>query len=143
MTAYSNGGLRYAALSLVAVPYTMTSPVSGTVSIAIYQLIDGEVRYNADDPTAALVATEPSFPYVTVISADRRIRIRPASRESGVKLLVADGQKVVAGDPLFTIASLSPSSWRTFYDKNVAAQIITSVATLAGAEVDPVPVFKR
>ncbi|HUQ42611.1 MAG TPA: hypothetical protein VM052_08930 [Candidatus Limnocylindrales bacterium] len=137
VSAYSNGGLRYAALTLASAPYTMTSPVAGVVSIAIYQFIDGEVRVGANDPT------QPSFPYVTVTSADRRLRIRPGSTQSGVKLLVEDGQRVAAGDALFTLTGLGPSSWNTFYDRNVSAQIIASVATLGGAEMDPVPVFRR
>jgi biotin carboxyl carrier protein len=134
---YSSGGLRYAAVTLSSTPYTYTSPVAGTVSIAIYQFIGGEVRVGSNDPTV------PSFPYVTVTSNDRRIRIRPSSTDSGVVLTAEDGQKVAAGDPLFTIASLSPSSWRTFYDRNVTAQVIVSVSTLAGAEVDPLTVFQR
>jgi biotin carboxyl carrier protein len=134
---YASGGLRYAALTLSSAPYTFTSPVAGTVGIAIYQFIGGEVRVGSNDPN------EPSFPYVTVTSTDRRIRIRPGSTQSGVLLIAEDGQKVAAGDPLFTIGSLSASSWRTFYDRNVTAQVIASVATLGGAEVDPVPVFQR
>jgi hypothetical protein len=61
-----------------------------------------------------------------------------------VQVLVKNGQAVEAGGPLFTIRGGGASSWRTFYDPGVTAQVIASVAALpSGSELDPVPLFKR
>jgi hypothetical protein len=51
---------------------------------------------------------------------------------------------VAAGAPVFKIIGSGPSSWATFYDKGVTAQVLASVTTRPqGTEVDPVPVFRR
>jgi hypothetical protein len=61
-----------------------------------------------------------------------------------VQLIVKDGQAVAAGNPLFRVAAAGASSWRTFYDQSVTAQVIASVSAVpSGAELDPVPFFER
>jgi biotin carboxyl carrier protein len=135
---YTNGGRRFAAFVLPAGPYTITSPIAGTVSIAMYQYLEGDVRVGSNIPEL------PFYPYVTVSGSERKIVLRPSSLQAGVKLLVSNGQKIGVGDALFSITDLSPSSWRTFYDRNLDAPVIASVlSTSTGAEVDPLSIFKR
>ena len=135
VTAYSGQGLRLAAL-FVPANYTVTSPIAGKVSIAVYQYVDGEIRTG--------VADQPSYPYVFVRSADREIKLRPGAIDKDVQLLVKDGDTVVAGAPLFKTLTTGASSWALFYDKAVTAQVIASVAAQpSGNEVDPVPVFRK
>jgi biotin carboxyl carrier protein len=135
---YTNGGRRFAAFVLSSTPYTVTSPIAGTVSIAMYQFLDGEVRVGSNIPGL------PFFPYVTVTGSERRVVLRPSSLQAGVKLLVDDGQKIGIGDALFSIKDLSASSWRTFYDRSLVAPVIASASsTSTGAEVDPLSIFKR
>lgn len=137
VTAYENGGRRYAALS-APVGYTYTSPIAGTVTVARYQLIGGEVRIGANVPD------QPYFPYVTITSNDRKIIMRPGALDTDVELIAKDGQTVTAGAALFKTVGDGASSWRTFYDRGVTAQVIASVAAVpSGSELDPVPVFER
>jgi len=137
VTSYENGGRRFAAI-VIPSGYTMTSPVAGTVTINLYQFIDGEVRVGSN------LSDQPFYPYVTVTSSDRKIVLRPGALDADVKLSVKDGDKIAAGAALFSSVSTSASSWRTFYDRNVQAQVIASVTAVpSGIEVDPVPVFKR
>ena len=137
VTAYSGQGLRLAALAVPA-GYTMTSPIAGTVTVIVYQFIDGEVRSGAD------LADRPFFPYVLIRSSDREIKLRPGALDKDVQLIVKDGDTIAAGAPVFRIVGTGASSWATFYDKAVTAQVIASVTTRPqGTEVDPVPVFRR
>ena len=137
VTAYQNGGRRFAALA-VPVGYTMTSPISGTVSVVVYQFLGGDVRVGSNVPS------EPFFPYITITSVDRKVTLRPGALNRDVQLIVKDGQAIAAGSPLFTIADEGASSWRTFYDRSVTAQVIVSVQSWpSGTELDPVPLFKR
>lgn len=137
VTAYQSQGLRLAALSM-PVGYTLTSPIAGQVEIVIYQFINGEIRSGAG------AAGVPNYPYVFIRSADREIKLRPGALNTDVQMIVKDGDTIAAGAPIFKIVGPGPSSWATFYDKNVTAQVIASVATRPqGTEVDPVPVFKR
>ena len=137
VAAYQSQGLRLAALSMPA-GYTFTSPIAGIVTVVRYQLIDGEIRSGAE------LTDRPIFPYVLVRSADREIKLRPGALDKDVQLSVKDGDTIAAGAALFKIIGTGPSSWATFYDKSVTAQVIASVTTRPqGTEVDPVPVFKR
>lgn len=137
VTAYSGQGLRLAALGM-PVGYTMTSPIAGTVTVIVYQFVDGEVRSGMD------LTDRASFPYVLIRSADREIKLRPGALDKDVQLMVRDGETVAAGAPVLKIIGGGPSSWATFYDKSVTAQVLASVtARPQGTEVDPVPVFKR
>ena len=137
VTAYQGQGLRLAALTMPA-GYTFTSPIAGSVTVVLYQLVNGEIRSGADLPDQAF------YPYVLVRSADREIKLRPGALNTDVQLIAKDGDTVTAGAPLFKIIATGPSSWATFYDKNVTAQVVASVtARPQGTEVDPVPVLKR
>ena len=134
-TGYSNSGKRYAALR-VPVGYTFTAPFAGAVTVRRYQLISGEVRVDSLFPGV------PFFPYVTLESADRRIIFRPGALDLDTEVIVKDGDRVVAGAPLFKITGEGASSWHTFYDRGVTANVIASVAVLpSGAELDPVAFF--
>src|ERR1700687_1869315 len=102
------------------------------------QFLGGEVRVGSNVPS------EPFFPYVTITSADRKVILRPGALNQDVQLLVKDGAAVSVGSPLFSTLNNGASSWRTFYDRSVTAQVIASVAALpSGAELDPVTLFTR
>lgn len=137
VTAYEGQGLRLAALAIPA-GYTVTSPIAGTVRIVLYQFLEGSIREDAN------VATEPTYPYVFVTSADREVKLRPGAVERDVTLLVKNGDTVAAGAPLFRTVTTGPSSWRTFYDANVTAQVMASAIDRSKDEaIDPVPLFKK
>jgi biotin carboxyl carrier protein len=137
VAAYENGGRRFAAIA-VPVGATLTSPIVGTVSVVVYQFLGGQVRIGSNIPS------EPYFPYVAITSADRRVILRPGALNQDVQLVVKDGEAVSVGSPLFRIMSEGASSWRTFYDRSVTAQVIASVAALpSGQETDPVALFGR
>lgn len=137
VTAYSGQGLRLAALGM-PVGYTLTSPIAGTVTVVIYQFVDGEVRSGAN------LTDRASFPYVLIRSSDREIKLRPGALDKDVQLIVKDGDTIIAGAPVLKIIGSGPSSWATFYDKNVSAQVMASVTTQPqGTAIDPVPVFSR
>ena len=132
MTAYANSGKRYAALR-APVDYVYLAPIAGTVRVQNYQLIDGEVRIGSFVPSL------PFFPYVTLSSADRRIIFRPGALNADTQMLIKDGEHAEPGTPLFKTVGEGASSWRTFYDRGVTANVIASVAALpSGAELDPV-----
>jgi hypothetical protein len=134
-TAYTNSGKRYAALR-APIGYTYTAPFAGTVAVRRYQFIDGQVRVDS------IVPGLPFFPYVTLESADRRVIFRPGALDADSELIVKDGDRVAAGAPLFKTIGDGASSWRTFYDRSVTANVIASVAALpSGSELDPVAFF--
>jgi hypothetical protein len=132
---YTSGGRRYAALR-APVGHVYVAPIAGTVRVQMYQLIDGEVRIGSFVPSL------PFFPYITVESADRRVIFRPGALNADTELLVKDREQAEPGTPLFKTVGEGASSWRTFYDRGVTANVIVSVAMLpSGAEVDPVAFF--
>jgi hypothetical protein len=134
-TAYSSGGKRYAALR-APVGYVYVAPVAGTLQMRLYQLIDGQVRVGSSVPSL------PFFPYLTLESTDRRIIYRPGALGTDSEVLVKDGQRAEPGTPLFKTIGEGASSWRTFYDRSVTANVIASVAALpSGVELDPVAFF--
>jgi hypothetical protein len=135
VTPYSSGGRRYAALR-APLDYAFVAPFAGTIQVRLYQLIDGQVRVGSNVPAL------PFFPYVTLESADRRIIYRPGALNVDTELLVKDGDRAEVATPLFKTIGEGPSSWRTFYDRSVTANVIASVAALpSGAELDPVAFF--
>jgi biotin carboxyl carrier protein len=137
VTAFRGQGLSLAALTVPA-GYTVTSPIVGKVRIEMYQYLSGEIRRDSNDPS------QPIFPYLYVESSDRQIKLRPGALDRDIQLLVKDGDTVVLGQTLFRTLTTGPSSWRTFYDASVTAQVVASVAALpSGTEVDPVPVFRK
>jgi hypothetical protein len=132
---YNNSGKRYAALR-APVGYTYLAPIAGTVQVRLYQFINGEVRLGS------LVPSLPFFPYVTLESSDRRIVFRPGALDADTQVLIKDGDRAESGAPLFKIVGEGASSWRTFYDRGMTANIVASVAALpSGAELDPVGFF--
>ena len=134
-TPYGNSGKRYAALR-APVGYIFTAPVAGTVTVRRYQFISGEVRVDS------IVPGVPFFPYVTLESADRRIIFRPGALDVDTEVIVKDGDRVTYGAPLFRTIGVGASSWHTFYDRGVTANVIASVVALpSGAELDPVAFF--
>jgi hypothetical protein len=135
ITAYANGGKRYAALR-APVDYIYLAPIAGTIRVQLYQLIEGEVRVGSN------VTSLPFFPYVTVSSADRRVIFRPGALNADTQMLIKDGERAEPGTPLFKTVGEGASSWRTFYDRGVTANVIVSVAMLpSGSELDPVAFF--
>jgi biotin carboxyl carrier protein len=137
VTAFSGQGLRLAALTIPA-GYTVNSPIAGRVSIVVYQYIDGEIR------TGAEAAGQPNYPYIFIRSADREVKIRPGALDRDIQLIVKDGDTVGAGTPLFKTITTGASSWRTFYDNAILAQVVASVTQQpANVDLDPVPVFKK
>jgi hypothetical protein len=135
VAAYTNGGKRYAALR-APVDYVYLAPIAGTVRVQLYQFIDGEVR------AGSAVTALPFFPYVTIQSADRRIIYRPGALNADTQMLIKDGERAEPGTPLFKTVGDGASSWRTFYDRGVTANVIASVAALpSGSELDPVAFF--
>jgi hypothetical protein len=137
VSEYRSGGRTFAALSLVP-PFTLTAPFAGRVTIVTYQFLANEVRVGSNVPS------EPFYPYVTLTSNDRRLILRPGALGADVQLVAKDGQTVAAGEAHFTVAGAGASSWRTFYDRAVTAQVIASLAALpSGNEVDPLPLLRR
>jgi hypothetical protein len=129
---YSSSGKRYAALR-APVGYTYVAPIAGTVQLRMYQLINGEVR------VGSVVPSLPFFPYLTLESSDRRIIFRLGALDADAQVLIKDGERAESGTPLFKIVGEGASSWRTFYDRGMTANVVASVAALpSGAEVDPV-----
>lgn len=135
VAAYVNTGRRFAALS-APVGYTLMSPISGTVSVVVYQFLGGDIRVGSNIPS------EPFYPYVTITSPDVKLILRPGALRDDVQLLVKDGDKILVGAPLFTIVGRGASSWRTFYDRSLTAQVLASAtARPSGAELDPIALF--
>lgn len=135
VAAYQGQGLRLAAITIPG-GYTFTSPIAGKVSIALYQWADGQIKTGLTD--------QPSYPYIFIRSADREVKLRPGAIDRDIKLLVQDGDTIAAGAPLFTTLNSGASSWATFYDGKLSAQVVASAIALpAGTEIDPVALFKR
>ena len=135
VTAYTSNGHRYVALH-APVDYVYLTPFAGTVQVRLYQLIDGDVRVGSNVPAL------PFFPYVMLESSNRRVIYRPGALNSDTQLLVKDGDRAELGTPLFKTVGEGASSWRTFYDPGVMANVIASVVALpSGAELDPVAFF--
>ena len=134
--AYRSSGRAYAAIS-ADVGATLESPIAGRVEVRLYQLINGEIRVGANVPTLAF------FPYVVVRSGDRVLTLRPGALNIDSEVLVRDGSTVSAGTPVVRVIGSGASSWRTFYDRNLQAQVVASLTTAAGADLDAVSLFAR
>jgi len=135
VSAYMSGGKRYAAIK-APVGYMFSAPFAGTVQIQLYQFIDGEVRVGSNVPSL------PFYPYVTLAGSDRRLVFRPGALDRDTRLVAQDGARVTAGAALFTTIGDGASSWSTFYDANVTANVIASLVALPGeTELDAVAVF--
>ena len=133
VTSFQGQGLRLAALNVPA-NYTVTAPFAGRVKVELYQYVNGDIRQGAND--------QPSYPYIYVTAADREVKLRPGLLNTDIQLLVKDGDTVPAGAPLFKTITTGASSWHTFYDNAIVAQVVVS-ETASGTGVDPVPLFKK
>ena len=133
---YRSNGRAYAAVS-AAPGATLESPLAGRVEVRLYQLINGEIR------TGANVAGLAYFPYVVVRSSDRVLTLRPGALDVDSEVLVKDGATVTAGTPLLRVKGPGASSWRTFYDRTLEAQVVASLTTTGGADLDAVALFAR
>jgi hypothetical protein len=135
-TPYRSGGRSYAALR-VPVGLTLDAPIAGRVEVRLYQFIDGEIRIGANVPSL------PYFPYVVVRAPDRVLTLRPGALGVDSEVLVRDGATVSAGTPLVRVTGTGASSWRTFYDRTMAAQVLASFTTAVGVDLDAVALFVR
>lgn len=134
VSGFTGQGLRLAAINIPA-GYTFRAPFAGKVTIALYQFIDGEIRTGVTD--------QPTYPYIFIRSADREVKLRPGAVGRDIQLIVKDGDTVEVGAPLFKTLTAGASSWATFYDSSVTAQVVASAVNGSGEGIDPVPVFKR
>jgi hypothetical protein len=113
---------------------SFVAPFAGTVEVRTYQLIDGEVRLGSNIPSLAF------YPYISVVTADRRITYRPGTLGSVTELVARDGAAVAAGDPLFRLVAPGRSSWTTFYNSNATYDVVVSLQAIpSGRDIDPTP----
>lgn len=131
---YPYGGHAYTGVVLGA-GWTVIAPLGGRVEVHIYQLSDGEIREFTD------VAGVPHYPYIDLFAPDRHLRYRPGTLGTDTELLARDGQ-VSAGAPLFRVIGTGPSSWHDFYDDSVRAQIVISLVSGAGEDLDAAPLVR-
>jgi len=131
VSAYFSGGHSYAGIA-VRPGSVVRAPFEGTVEVRLYQFINNEVRVGSNVPSL------PFFPYVTVVSSDRRLTFRPGALGADTELLVRDAQRVGVGAPLFRAIGPGRSSWATFYDPTIPFQVVASLQVLpSGRELDP------
>jgi len=133
---YRWSGRAFAALT-VEHGAELASPLAGRVEVRSYQLINGEIRTGANVPSL------PYYPYVVVRGADRVLTLRPGALGTDSELLIRDGAAVAPGTPLVRVTGSGASSWRTFYDRSLQAQVVASLTTAAGADLDAVPLFRH
>jgi len=132
---YVVGGRTYAGLEVQA-GTVLAARFDGSVEVRMYQLIGGSIRIGSNVPSL------PFFPYVTVVSADRRMTYRAGALGVDTEVLVRDGQLIGAGEPLFRQIGPGRSSWATFYDADSPFQVVVSLQALpSGRELDPLSYF--
>lgn len=116
--------------------WTVVAPYDGRVELHVYQLVDGQIREFTDAPGVA------KYPYVEVVALDgRRMRLRPGALETATQLVAKEGA-VKAGDDLFRVIGEGASSWKEFYDPQIAYQIVVSLSNAAGADLDASSLIK-
>jgi hypothetical protein len=120
---YRSGGRNYVGLE-VGTGAEFSARFDGIIELRVYQFINGEVW------TGSNVGSLPFFPYVTIVSGDRRMTYRPGSLGRDTELLVRDGQRVAAGQPLFRVIGDGRSSWATFYDARIPYQVVVSLQAM-------------
>ncbi len=131
LSSYRSGGRSYAGIE--ARPGTVfLAPFEGTVEVRLYQFINNDVRVGSNVPSL------PFFPYVTLVSIDRRLTFRPGALGTDAEVIARDAQRVGVGAPLFRTVGTGRSSWATFYDRTIPFQVVASLQELAsGRELDP------
>jgi len=134
LTAFRFGGRSYVGIVASDASTTFAAPFAGTVEVRTYQFIDGEVRVGSN------VATLPFFPYISILTSDRKITYRPGTLGAVTEILAADGKSVAAGDPLFRLVELGRSSWSTFYNASAPYHVVVSLQGVpSGRDLDPTP----
>jgi hypothetical protein len=134
LSAFRFGGRGYVGIVVPDVGRTFVAPFAGRVEVTTYQFIDGEVRIGSNVPTLAF------YPYVAVVTADRKITYRPGRLGAVTELLVRDGTRVGAGDPLFRLVAPGRSSWATFYNASAPYSVVVSLQAMpSGRDLDPTP----
>jgi len=134
-TRYRSGGRNYVGLE-VRGGTEVPARFDGVVELRVYQFINGVVWIGSN------VSSLPFFPYVTVISGDKRMTYRPGALGSDTELLVRDGQLIGTGQPLFRVIGEGRSSWATFYDARVQFQVVVSLQAMpSGRELDALSFF--
>jgi biotin carboxyl carrier protein len=132
LAGFRFGGRTYVGVEVPDANTTFAAPFAGTVEVRTYQFIDGEVRVGSN------VATLPSFPYISIITSDRKMTYRPGTLGVVTEVLATDGTTVAAGEPLFRLVALGRSSWATFYNANAPYQVVVSLQSLpSGRDLDP------
>lgn len=131
LTAFRFGGRSYVGVVVSDADRTFVAPFAGRVEVLTYQFIDGEVRVGSN------VAGLAFYPYISVVTPDRKITYRPGTLGSVTELLARDGTNVAAGDPLFRLISLARSSWTTFYNSSAPYQVVVSLQSMpSGRDLD-------
>jgi hypothetical protein len=116
--------------------WTVVAPYDGTIELHVYQYLEGQPREFTE------VAGVPKYPYVEVFAADgRRMRYRPGALETATVLIAKEGP-VRAGDELFRVTSEGTSSWHDFYDPAITYQIVVSLTSAAGSDLDASSLIK-
>ena len=134
LSAFRYGGRSYVGIVVPDPGRSFVAPFAGTVEVRTYQLIDGEVRLGSNIPSLAF------YPYISVVTADRKITYRPGTLGSVTELVARDGAAVAAGDPLFRLVAPGRSSWTTFYNSNATYDVVVSLQAIpSGRDIDPTP----
>jgi hypothetical protein len=129
LSAYSLNGRDYTGVE--AAPGTVfVAPFDARVEVVVYQIIEGEFRSETD------LADRPSYPYLFLYPGDGRVmKLRPGALKTDTEIVVRESE-VRAGTPLFRVVGTGASSWQARYDATVGAQVIVSLETAAGADLD-------
>jgi hypothetical protein len=134
LSAFRFGGRSYVGIVVPDLGRSFFAPFAGTVEIRTYQFIDGEVRVGSNVPSL------PFYPYVSIITADRKITYRPGTLGSVTELLVRDGARVAVDDPLFRLVASGRSSWATFYNSSAIYDVVVSLQAIpSGRDLDAMP----
>jgi len=131
LTAFRFGGRSYVGIVVPDLGRGFDAPFAGTVEVRTYQFIDGEVRLGSNVPSLAF------YPYISVVAGDRKITYRPGTLGAVTELLVRDGARVAAGDPLFHLLAPGRSSWTTFYNASAPYDVVVSLQAIpSGRDLD-------
>jgi len=131
LTAFRFGGRSYVGIVVPDLARGFDAPFAGTVEVRTYQFIDGEVRLGSNVPSLAF------YPYISVVAGDRKITYRPGTLGAVTELLVRDGARVAAGDPLFHLLAPGRSSWTTFYNASAPYDVVVSLQAIpSGRDLD-------
>jgi hypothetical protein len=134
LTSFRFGGRSYVGIVVPDSGRMFVAPFAGTVEILSYQFIDGEVRLGSNVPSL------PFYPYISVVSPDRKITYRPGTLGVVTQVLARNGAHVEEGDELFRLIGGGRSSWSTFYNSTAPYQVVVSLQGLpSGRDLDPLP----